>query len=516
MSQYQSNVVVLVTLLNRRREEIAGAWAEMVQRLPDSHYREQSLEELRASTMRALGAIIEALTTGSYAALESYLTDVSLNRLRMGFDIAEVIEALLLCRDAVLPVIWEAHHPGSRESIAQLDACLRHMIGRFGHLYAEAMHQSLEEQQRRITLMLAESQSIARVTTALLQKLALGEVLDIVCAEAQALTGAMGSTVFLLDAERAGWLRVAHSTGATPPNFERMPIEGSLTGIAARNGKPFLSNDTASEAQVFRSGAEPASLLAVPLCVKGSVIGVLDMVNKPEGFTQEDVRVSSLFADQAAIAIENARLYEQAQELAAAKERQRLARDLHDAVTQTLFSASLIAEVLPRLWERNADEGRRRLEELRQLTRGALAEMRTLLLELRPAALTEVGLGDLLRQLAEAVTGRARVPVALTVEGQCPLPPDAQVALYRIAQEALNNIAKHSGATRATVVLRCQPVAVELCVRDNGRGFNQTSISLDHLGLGIMRERAESVGATFAIESRVGHGTQITVVWKDE
>ena len=509
----------LAVLLERHREEVAGAWAELVHQLPDSHYRERSLEELRASTMRGLNAIIHVLSGDSSAALETYLTDVSLSRLQMGFDIAEVIEALLLCKDAVLPVIWKAHHPNSRQArqaIAQLDACLRHTISRFGHLYAKAMHRSLEEQQQRIALMLTESQSLERVTVALLQKLELGEVLNIVCIEAQGLTGAMGSSVFLLDAERDGWLRVARSTGVAPPNFVQMPIQGSLTGMAARESKLFLSNNLASEAQGQRSGAEPTALLAVPLRVKGIVIGVLDMVNKLEGFTQEDVRISSLFADQAAIAIENARLYEQAQELAAVQERQRLARDLHDAVTQTLFSASLIAEVLPRLWERDADEGRRRLEELRQLTRGALAEMRTLLLELRPAALTEVGLGDLLHQLTEAVTGRARVPIALTVESQCPLPSDVQVALYRIAQEALNNIAKHSGATQVTVVLRCQFAAVELCVRDNGRGFDLVRVSPEHLGLRIMRERAESVGATFAIESRVGQGTQITVVWKDE
>jgi len=315
---------------------------------------------------------------------------------------------------------------------------------------------------------LAESQSLARVTTALLQKLALGEVLDIVCTEAQELTGAMGSTVFLLDAGREGWLRVAHSTGAASPNFERMPVEGSLTGMAVREGKPCLSNDPAELATPLApqswggtggggGGEHPMALLAVPLRVKGSVIGALDMVNKPGGFTRDDVRISSLFADQAAIAIENARLYEQAQELAAVKERQRLARDLHDAVTQTLFSASLIAEVLPRLWERHPEEGRRRLEELRQLTRGALAEMRALLLELRPAALTETGLGDLLRQLAEAITGRARVPITVTVEGQRPLPPDVQVAFYRIAQEALNNVAKHASASQVTVSLRCLP-----------------------------------------------------------
>jgi signal transduction histidine kinase len=105
-----------------------------------------------------------------------------------------------------------------------------------------------------------------------------------------------------------------------------------------------------------------------------------------------------------------ARLYEQAEEAAVATERNRLARDLHDAVSQTLFSASLIAKVLPRLWERKPEEGRRRLEEVRRLTRGALAEMRTLLLELRPKALVEADLGDLLRQLTEAFIGRARIP----------------------------------------------------------------------------------------------------------
>ncbi len=512
---------ILTVLLNHRREEIAGVWAEMVHRLPDSHYSERPLEDLRASTLRAVGAIIEVLTTGSYAALETYLTDVSLNRLQMGFNIAEVIEALLLCKEATLPIIWESCPPGSleaREAILQLDDCLRHMIGCFGRLYSDAMNRSLEEQRQHIAQNLTESQSLGRVTAALLEKIDLAEVLNIVCTEAQVLTGAMGSTIFLLDSECDGWLHVARSTGAASPSLERIPIENSLTGIAVRESKPFMSNDTASEAHPYRGGGEtePASLLAVPLRVKGVIIGTLDMVNKPTGFTQEDVRIINLFTDQAAIAIENARLYQQAQELAAAQERQRLARDLHDAVTQTLFSASLIAEVLPRLWERSHEEGRRRLEELRQLTRGALAEMRALLLELRPAALTEVGLGDLLRQLAEAVTGRARVPVALTVESQCLLPPDVQVALYRIAQEALNNIAKHSGATQAAIVLRCLPDRVELCIHDNGRGFDQAGVSPEHLGLGIMRERAESIGAMLTIESEIGRGVEISVVWKEQ
>jgi len=208
-------------------------------------------------------------------------------------------------------------------------------------------------------------------------------------------------------------------------------------------------------------------------------------------------------------------LAQQVREKAVAAERNRLARDLHDAVTQTLFSASLIAEVLPRIWERDRDEGQRRLEELRELNRGALAEMRTLLLELRPSALVEAELADLLRQLAESITGRARVPVTLDVEGACDLPAEVKVALYRIGQEALNNVAKHAGASQATVSLRCQPGRVSLHVRDDGRGFDPASLPLESLGLGIMRERAEAIGAKLTIESAVEQGTRVRVVWTE-
>jgi signal transduction histidine kinase len=213
------------------------------------------------------------------------------------------------------------------------------------------------------------------------------------------------------------------------------------------------------------------------------------------------------------LAIENAQLYEQAQELAVVQERSRLARDLHDSVTQTLFSASLIAEVLPRLWARDSEMALARLEELRQLARGALAEMRALLVELRPKALIETPLGDLLRQLGEAVTGRGRIPVTVELEGECALPSEGQVAVYRIAQEALNNVVKHASASQAVVSLACQPGRVELCIRDDGRGFDPETIPPDHFGVGIMHERAEALGARLSVESELGVGTQVRLVW---
>jgi PAS domain S-box-containing protein len=206
-------------------------------------------------------------------------------------------------------------------------------------------------------------------------------------------------------------------------------------------------------------------------------------------------------------------LAEKAAQEAIISERTRLARDLHDAVTQTLFSASMIAEVLPDLWEINPAEGVRRLEELRQMTRGALAEMRTLLVELRPNSLVQIPLPDLLRQLCESLIGRARLPIEFLVNGQAKIPPDVQITLYRITQEALNNIVKHAKATKVVVNLFLGD-SVRLVIIDDGCGFDLAAISHDRLGLKIMCERAEAIGANCSIYSQPGEGTQISVIWQ--
>jgi len=212
-------------------------------------------------------------------------------------------------------------------------------------------------------------------------------------------------------------------------------------------------------------------------------------------------------------ALEKGRLRQQAAENAATAERNRLARELHDAVSQTLFAASLIAEVLPSLWEIDPAEGRRRLFELRDLSKGALDEMRALLLELRPAALAEAELPSLLNQLRNAISGRARLPVTVEIEGYQSLPVDVKIALYRISQEALNNAVKHAEATQLTVQLACGEVGVRLAILDDGKGFTPQQALRDRLGLGIMSERAEAIGADLVINSQPGEGTVVSVYW---
>jgi len=346
--------------------------------------------------------------------------------------------------------------------------------------------------------------------------------------------GYYNMSIFLVDPETNELVLKASVGGyvsGAPSLGDRLKIgEEGILGWIAATGEPLLVNDVSREPRYYATPMLPdtRSELGVPIKVRGQVVGTLDVQSTElNAFDQDDLTTLQTMADQIGVAVENARLFTQAERSAAAAERSRLARDLHDAVTQTLFSASLIAEVLPRIWERHPDEGRRRLDELRELTRGALAEMRTLLLELRPSALVEARLTDLLHQIAESITGRARVPVTVEVEGECDLPVEAKVALYRIAHEALNNVAKHAGASQATVSLRCAPPfippagggdrggAVELRISDDGRGFDPEGIPPESLGLGIMRERAEAIGAALDIDSEVGHGTQVVVVWKD-
>ena len=204
----------------------------------------------------------------------------------------------------------------------------------------------------------------------------------------------------------------------------------------------------------------------------------------------------------------------QAAEKAIIAERDRLAKELHDAVSQTLFSVGLIAEVLPTLWERNQDEGKRCLNEIRVLTKGALSEMRALLLELRPSTLVDTPISELLSQLTQAVRSRMLIPLDLNIS-ECQLSVEAKIGLYRIAQEALNNVMKHSQASRVAVSLSRLVGQIELRIVDNGIGFNLASVRKNSMGMRIMRERADTINAVLKVKSKTGAGTEVVVRLKD-
>ena len=303
---------------------------------------------------------------------------------------------------------------------------------------------------------------------------------------------------------------VAQRQPLVVPNVSDLPIHTDKE--TANELETAVYVDAARQEALAAAMRQFQAVLGLPLIAQDVIYGGLAFYyQQPQTFSDEEINLATIFADQAALAIQNARLRDNAEQMAVLDERNRLARELHDAVTQTLFSASLIADVLPRIWERDSEMGRAKLSELRELTRGALAEMRTLLLELRPATLAEVSLAELLRQLTQAIGGRSRLPIELNIAGERPLPPETQIALYRIAQEALNNISKHAGASQVTLTVDFLPQSVRLTIADNGRGFNPDDISHTSLGLGIMQERAQRIGAALTIDSQIGAGTTVTV-----
>lgn len=321
----------------------------------------------------------------------------------------------------------------------------------------------------------------------------------------------------LVRASRAGVLLQDAETGELIPHTlrpERAVAQEEMPDLIEAARQVLDRGETLYVApDIARGLREPGAL--VPLQTPDTKLGVLVIVG-PEGgrFGEAQIALFQSIADQLSIAIENARLFAQGEQAAVAAERNRLARDLHDAVTQTLFSAGMIAEVLPKIWERNPGEGHRRLEELRQLTRGALSEMRTLLVELRPAALTDTDLGDLLGHQVNAFIARARIPVEYDRDCSHNPPVEIKEAFYRIAQEAFNNIARHAEAGRVRVALACAAGRAELTIEDDGIGFDVDAHDHEGLGLGIMRERARSVDARLEIHSRPRQGTRLRLAWQ--
>lgn len=389
--------------------------------------------------------------------------------------------------------------------------------------HEESLRRQEAVRRRRI------AESLGDILRVLNSNRALSEVLDFITVQAGELLGTRAAGIYSLEKETGTWsiqatrgLLVTYIAGVRIPvgqdalyramtSLQPVAIPDLVASLATGEGHAAAAEhqvDAASWTRIYRA------LLAVPIVVQNEVYGgMLLYYGEPRVFNDEEIELAAAFGDQVALAIGNDRLREQVKEAATTAERDRLARELHDAVTQTLFSAGLIAEALPRVWERDPEQGLRGLQELRHLTRGAAAEMRTLLVELRPAALTEKPLGELLRHLTEAMTSRTRVPIDLKVDGNCTLPPDVQIALYRIVQEALNNVAKHAGASRIKVQLQCQPLWAALQINDDGAGFDPDDVLPDQFGLCIMRERAEGVGAWLDIDSQPGQGSKVSVSW---
>lgn len=338
---------------------------------------------------------------------------------------------------------------------------------------------------------------------------------QIVTVTTEALPADVGVSIVLWDPERERYVVSASTVRAQGDDLmtARVRKRGGATRWILDHAQPLIVSDVADDpfgASTLIREYNVGSYIGVPLTVEGRAIGVLyALMSQPRDIEDEEVRFLSTVSGRAALAITKVRLFEQAQIIAAEEERRRIARDLHDVVSQSLFSASVIAESLPLLLDRDPELVRSGLEDLHALTLGAAAEMRTLLFELRPTDVVETDLDELVGQLSDAFTRTTHVPASLSVDAGIRLPPGIQVGVYRIVQEALNNITKHAHAKHVWIDLTYQNGVLRLQIRDDGRGFDTGQLPVSHMGVRIMRERAAEIGATIEVRSAIGAGTSI-------
>lgn len=263
------------------------------------------------------------------------------------------------------------------------------------------------------------------------------------------------------------------------------------------------------------------SLICAPIVgTMGEVMGFIHVCSSEPGFfTNKQAERLQVFAHEIAAGIRNAQIFEQTAELARHEERQVLARELHDSVSQYLFTASIMAEMMPVLQERNPDLVPIRLKELHSLTRSALAEMRNLLLELKPDKFADTPAKDLIQRLVDGMQGRATgLELVTHFEGdihRIHLPPDVKKMMHRIIQEAIHNTIKHASATRCDVSYIVHEDILTVAVEDNGDGFDPKASRKGRMGLENMEERAREVGGHLEIYSVLNQGTKIIFTWKE-
>jgi signal transduction histidine kinase len=335
---------------------------------------------------------------------------------------------------------------------------------------------------------------------------------------ARTLAGARYAAIGIPDEESDGFAEFIY-TGMTDELVERigpLPRRHGLLAAMLSEPDPFRTPDIRKDPRFeWWPDAHPrmSSFLGVPIVYRGDVVGAFYLTDKigAREFTAEDQEAIELLAAHAAVAIETTRLYGRSRQLSIVEERNRLARELHDSVTQTLFSMSLRAEAALQMLETDLQTAREEVAALRDLARQAVQEMRSLVFELRPPDLEAEGLAETLRKHIDVVRRVSHNDITLAADGYERQPVEVEREVLRIAQEALNNAVKHAEASCVRVNLTTAGGALRLEVADDGGGFDPDDAQIrgKRLGITSMEERAEELGGELTIDSRPGQPTTV-------
>jgi signal transduction histidine kinase len=346
-----------------------------------------------------------------------------------------------------------------------------------------------------------------------------GQVLQLIVDRVRALVAAQYAALGIVD--EAGLITQFVTSGITAEEREAigaLPRGHGLLGLIIRENRSYRIADIAShpESYGFPPNHPPMhSFLGAPATVRGKVVGRLYLTNKRGAaeFSADDQALVETFAQHAAIAIDNARLYEQVQRLAVVDERDRISRELHDSVIQSIYAVTLSLDDVPELAREAPVEAGERVDEAIDTLHGVIRDIRNFIFGLRPLLLDSGGLADGLRTLADELRRNTATEVEILGDEPDGLPMEIVAEVLAIAREALANVARHSGATHASVSLATPGDAVRLEIADDGRGLKPGAVAAGgHHGLANMRKRAEVLGGSFDIGSADGEGTRVIVV----
>jgi signal transduction histidine kinase len=355
---------------------------------------------------------------------------------------------------------------------------------------------------------------VSQVVLAVASQLSVRDVLQVIVRSARSLANARYAALGVPDDRDSFAEFVVDGISARQQaEIGPLPRHHGMLGVILQDGKPLRLDDIRADPRFWGWPAahpELKDVLGVPILQGSQVLGFIFAACKRDagGFTERDERLLGLFAAHAAIALTNARLYERSRELTAAQERARLARDLHDAVSQKLFSVRAKARAAALLVARDPARATAEIDSVAALAGEAHAELRAVIDGLAPPDLAASGLVGSVRSYAVLVGRSYGVAVRVVADELPALDEQRETVLYRVAQEAITNALRHSGSTDVTVRLAARPRGVVLEVRDRGSGFEPDHTS-GGLGLDSMRERAASVGGTLAITSTEGNGTSV-------
>lgn len=387
---------------------------------------------------------------------------------------------------------------------------------------------------------LSETMSVQTVGSALVEERSLDAILSIIIDEAVRLTNASDALVLLLE-EEGDWFRVCARMGDGVAGLTsgRLSVEDSLNGVVVRTGQPLVSHDAMTDPRANQARARRLNVHTVaiaPLKIRDRTMGTIAVHNRCDGyFSRADVDVLCSFANQAAIAIDNARLFNELlvardeiqekahklQELLVQTmsiqedERRRIAGDIHDRLVPLIVGALYEAQALAGL-QKPPEVHQKQIELIQELLNSAIEKTRSAIYDLWPATLEQIGLMPALQELISRQERTSGLQHHLRVHGSpYELAPSAGIAVYRIVQGALANICQHADATLADVLIRFSPRRVRIVIQDDGKGFDVQSVMLGppgcNFGLINMRERALSIGGTLQVVSGPGQGTRVTL-----